>query len=196
MKIAAIVLAAGEGRRVGGAKALLSLEGSSFLALVCRGLSRPGVSVVVAVVGAEAERVRKNAGVPTGVEVVENERWRDGMLSSVWRGLDAAEEKGAEAVLLHPVDHPLVAPHTVDRVLAALDRGAFVAVPTHGRRRGHPGGFGREAVAALRSAPPDRGARAVLEAQPERVVHVEGDPGCVTGVNTSADYRRLLSSPR
>jgi nicotine blue oxidoreductase len=196
MKTAAIVLAAGEGRRMGRAKALLSLEGSSFLALSCRRLARPGVSLVVAVVGAEAERVRTHAGVPTEVEIVENERWREGMLSSVWRGLDAAEEKGAEAVLLHPVDHPFVDPHTVDRVVAALARGAFVAVPTHGGRRGHPGGFGREAVAALRSAPSDRGARAVLEAHPDRVVHVEGDPGCVTGVNTPADYRRLLSFPR
>jgi CTP:molybdopterin cytidylyltransferase MocA len=196
LRVAALVLAAGEGRRMGGPKALLPIRGSSFLAHACRLLARPGVAVVVAVIGAEAERVRAEAGAPAGVTVVENERWREGMLSSVWRGLDAAEEQGAGAVLLHPVDHPLVGSRTVDGVVAALARGAFIAVPSHGGRRGHPGGFGREAIEALRRAPADRGARAVLAAHADRVVHVDGDPGCVLGVNTPADYRRLLTSLR
>jgi molybdenum cofactor cytidylyltransferase len=112
------------------------------------------------------------------------------MLSSVWRGLDAAEELGAEAVLLHPVDHPLVAPETVDRVVAALEAGAFAVAPTHEGRRGHPGGFGRDAFAALRDASPDEGARAVLSGHPDRVIHVEGDPGCRVGLDTPEEWRR------
>jgi len=114
------------------------------------------------------------------------------MLSSVWRGLDAAEELGADAVLLHPVDHPLVARPTIDRVLDALRAGAVIAVPTWDGRRGHPGGFGRAAFGELRSAPADRGARAVLAADTARVVLVPGDPGCVAGIDTPADYARLL----
>jgi nicotine blue oxidoreductase len=189
----AIVLAAGEGRRMGGPKALLAYAGDSFLAHACRLLARPGVAEVVAVIGAEADRVRAEAKVPASVSVVENARWREGMLSSVWRGLDAAEEKKADGVLLHPVDHPLVSPGTVDRVVAALQAGAFAAVPTHGGRRGHPGGFGREALRALRSAPPERGARAILADHAERVVHVEGDPGCVLGLDTPEEYRRHVA---
>lgn len=191
MRVVAIVLAAGEGRRMGGPKALLSLGGTSFLAHACDLLARPGIASVVAVIGAEAERVRAETRLAESVTVVENESWAEGMLSSVWCGLDAAESLGAEAVLLYPVDHPLVAPATVDRVVAALDGGAFVAVPTHEGRRGHPGGFGQEAFGALRAAPPEEGARAVLAAHPERVVHVEGDPGCRVGVNTPGDYRRM-----
>jgi len=189
----AIVLAAGEGRRMGGPKALLPIGDSSFLAHACRLLARPGVKAVVAVIGAGAEQVRDRSGVSDEVTLVANERWREGMLSSVWRGLDAAEALGAEAVLLHPVDHPRVAPGTVDRVVAALEQGAFAAVPTHEGRRGHPGGFGHEALRALRVAPLDRGARAVLETHAERVVHVEGDAGCVVGINTPEQYRQLTS---
>jgi len=192
VKIVAIVLAAGEGRRMGGPKALLPIGDESFLAHACRALARPGVGAVVAVVGAGANQVRDESGVGGEVTVVANERWQEGMLSSVWRGLDAAEALGAEAVLLHPVDHPRIAPETIDRVVAALERGAFAAVPTHEGRRGHPGGFGQEALRALRVAPLDRGARAVLETHPERVVHVEGDAGCVVGVNTREQYRQLM----
>ena len=190
----AIVLAAGEGRRMGGPKALLRVGDETFLARAGRLLARPGVASVVAVLGADAERVRAESALPPSVEVAVNARWREGMLSSVWRGLDAAESQGAEAVLLHPVDHPLVAPETVDRVIEALASSAAIAVPTWAGRRGHPGGFGQALFAALRAAPPERGARAVLAADPGRVVLVPGDPGCVAGIDTPADYERALSS--
>ncbi len=174
---------------MGGPKALLLLRETSFLAHACGLLARPGVAAVVAVIGAGAERVRAEVRLPGDVTVVENESWPEGMLSSVWRGLDAAEALGAEAVLLHPVDHPLVTGPTVDRVVTALEGGAFAAVPTHDGRRGHPGGFGREALAALRHAPPEQGARAVLAEHADRVVHVEGGPGCLVGVDTPDEYR-------
>jgi CTP:molybdopterin cytidylyltransferase MocA len=192
VKIVAIVLAAGEGRRLGGPKALALIRGRTFLAHACDLFDRPGVASVVAVIGAGAAGVRREARVGDGVTVVENERWRDGMLSSVWCGLDAAERLGADGVLLHPVDHPLVSPETVDRVVAALTRGAFAAVPSHDARRGHPGGFGREAMSALRGAPPDQGARAILAAHAQRVVHVEGDPGCLVGIDTPEEYRSFI----
>ncbi|HSD27588.1 MAG TPA: nucleotidyltransferase family protein [Vicinamibacteria bacterium] len=191
MRVLAIVLAAGEGRRMGGPKALLRLGETTFLAHACRLLARPGVSSVIAVLGAEAERVRAKAGLPADVKVVVNERWPEGMLSSVWRGLDAAE--AADAVLLHPVDHPLVHASTVDRVVQALASSAAIAVPTWEGRRGHPGGFHRSVFPELRAASPDRGARAVLAADPARVVHVPGDAGCVAGIDTPADYERALS---
>jgi molybdenum cofactor cytidylyltransferase len=193
VRTVAIVLAAGEGRRMGGPKALLRLGDETFLAGACRVLARPGVASVVVVMGAEAERVRAEAGLPADVTVVVNERWRDGMLSSVWCGLDAAEAARADAVLLHPVDHPLVQPATVDEVVRTLAASAAVAVPTWNGQRGHPGGFHRSVFPELRAAPADEGARAVLAANPGRVVHVPGDPGCVVGVDTPADYDRALS---
>lgn len=192
MRIAAVVLAAGEGRRIGGPKALLRVGGMSFLAAVARVLDRPSVAETLAVLGHEADRVRREADLDPRVRVVVNPRYREGMLGSILVGLDAAEAGGAEAILIHPVDHPLVAPETVDRVLAALLEGAVAAVPSHAGRRGHPGGFGRKAWEALRSAPPARGARVVLADHPEWVVHVAGDPGCVAGINTLGDYQRLL----
>jgi CTP:molybdopterin cytidylyltransferase MocA len=157
----------------------------------CVVVSRPGVAGVIAVIGAEADRVRE-VTLPPGVTVAENPGWRKGMLSSVLCGLAAAEARGAEAVLVHPVDHPFVALETVDRVVEALVGGAFVAVPTYDGRRGHPGGFGREAFAALRAAPPDRGARHVLAENPRQVIQVAGDPGCRRGVNTPADLEAAV----
>ena len=196
MRIVAVILAAGEGRRVGGPKALLRLGESTFLAHAARLLSRPGVASVIAVLGHESERVLAEAGLPPSVAVAINAGYREGMLGSVQRGIEVAETMGANALLLHPVDHPLVAPATVDRVVAALEAGAVIAVPSHADRRGHPGGFARASWPALRAASPARGARAVIADHPQWVVHVDGDPGCVTGIDTPEDYERwVLGSP-
>lgn len=192
MRIVAVILAAGEGRRIGGPKALFPIGPETFLSRCAALLQRPGVAGGIAVLGHEADRVAARAPLPSGVAALVNSRHREGMLSSVLTGLDAAEASGAEAILLHPVDHPLVSPATVDRVIAALEAGALIAVPSREQRRGHPAGFAREAWPALRSAPPDRGARAVLAAHPDWIVYVPGDAGCVTGIDTPADYERWI----
>ena len=185
------MLAAGEGRRIGGPKALLHAGEETFLARVARLLRRPQVAEVIAVLGHEAERVRAESGLPPDVAVAVNARYREGgMLSSLLLGLDAA--RGADAVLVHPVDHPLVAAATVDAVARALQAGARIAVPSHERRRGHPAGFAASTWPALRAAAPVAGARAVLADHPEWVVHVPGDPGCLHGIDTPADYERWI----
>jgi CTP:molybdopterin cytidylyltransferase MocA len=189
MRIMALILAAGSGTRIGGPKALLRIGGESFLARAARVLARPGVDAVAAVVDRQVLAAQPGAA----ATLLLNPRPEDGMLSSILRGLDEAEAAGADAVLLHPVDHPLVEPATVDRVVAGLHGGAVIAVPAHGSRRGHPGGFARAAWAALRAAPAARGARAVLADHPEWVVHVPGDPGCVLGIDTPADYERWIA---
>jgi molybdenum cofactor cytidylyltransferase len=196
VRMIAVVLAAGEGRRMGGPKALLRLGDRSFLAHVAARLSRPGVAGVLAVLGHQAARVRAESGLPEDVQVVENDRYPEGMLSSVLCGLLAAERAGAEAVLLHPVDHPLVATATVDRVIRALEEGARIAVPSWEGRRGHPGGFAAAAFSALRAADPRTGARAVLAAHLDWLVHVEGDAGCVRGIDTPDDYARWVPPSR
>ena len=179
-----IVLAAGEGRRLGGPKALAPLRGGTFGAAGVSRFDRPGVAARLVVIGAQAERVVAEAGWPTGVSLVVNERWADGMLTSVWAGLDAAESLGSDAVLLHPVDNPVVAEATIDAVIEALVRGATIAVPSHGGRRGHPAGFARAAWPALRAAALDGGARAVLAEHPDWVVHVPAGPDCLADIDT------------
>jgi nicotine blue oxidoreductase len=190
VRIVAILAAAGEGRRIGGPKALLPIRGRSFLAHLHAAFGQCGLEETIAVLGHEAERVRREAGLPGSARIVVNAAWREGMLGSILCGLDAAA--GAEAVLVHPVDHPLVATDTIGRVLDALRAGARIAVPSLEGRRGHPGGFAASVWPELRAAPRDRGARAVLAAHPAWVVHVPGDPGCLAGIDTPVDYERWV----
>lgn len=196
MRIAGVVLAAGEGRRIGGPKALLRAGGETFLARCLRLLADAGAAPVIGVLGHEAERIAAEAGVPAGAVLVVNPKHREGMLSSALCGLAEAEARGAEALLLHPVDHPLVSPETLEGVMAALRAGARIAVPSHAGRRGHPGGFAASAWTALQGAPLEAGARAVLAAHPDWITHVPGDASCLLGIDTAEDYARAFGPGR
>jgi molybdenum cofactor cytidylyltransferase len=195
--VAAILLAAGEGRRMGATKALVQVGGVSLLERCLALLDRPAIGLRIAVTGFEAERVERQ--VPAGVVVVRNPWPHMGMLSSLLVGLAEVERRGAAAVLVHLVDHPFASPATVDRVAAALIEGATIAVPSHEGHRGHPVGFARQAWPALRAAPASRGARAVLADHPEWVTYVAGDPGCLADMDTPADLAgwqgRSMGSP-
>src|SRR4029079_10862140 len=92
------VVAAAEGRRLAGPKALLRLGARSFLEACLQALDRPGVDGRVVVVGHRAEEVQ--ALVPAGgaVRVVTNARYHEGMLTSVHAGLGAAEALGADVL--------------------------------------------------------------------------------------------------
>jgi CTP:molybdopterin cytidylyltransferase MocA len=197
MRVTAIVLAAGEGRRMGGPKALLVLGGRRFLEAALSSFDRADVAARIVVLGAEAGRVAAAACLPPGTTVVVNDRYAEGMLTSVWAGLDAAEQLGADAVLLHPVDNPVVAEATVSAVLHGLAQGAIIAIPSHAGRRGHPAGFARPAWSALRAAPLAGGARTVLALRPEWVVHVPAGPDCLVDIDTPEALeaaRRALDS--
>lgn len=195
MRIVGIVLAAGEGRRIGGPKALAPIGGTTFLSRVCELFVSAGVETLVVVLGAEAERVRSAVTLPERARVVVNAAWPSGMLSSICRGLDEAEGLAAGAVLLHPVDHPLVAAATILSVKKTLADGAEIAVPTWEGRRGHPGGFARAVFGEIRAASPDEGARSVLARHPERIVHLPGDAGCVDGIDLPEQLARLGPLP-
>jgi len=192
VRIVAILLAAGCGRRIGRPKALLPLGDTSFLATCAGLLDRPGVALRIAVTGCESAAVAAEAARVPLLDVVKNPDYEAGMLGSVLAGLDRAAECGADAILLHPVDHPLVAAATIERVVTALAGGARVVVPSWEMRRGHPLGIAAAAWPSLRGSPAERGARAVLQDHPDWIEYVDGDPGCVAGVNTRMDYERLI----
>lgn len=192
--VAAVILAAGAGRRLGGVnKALLETDGASFLATIARLGSAAGLSPQLVVVGephcaatvAEAERL--------GLTWLVNSDPSRGMASSIEVGFGhlVAEGAGVDAALLWPVDHARVRPATVDTVVAACTADNVV-VPAFGGRGGHPTGFGRCAWPALaRCSQQPEGARSVVHAAAQlRRVDVD-DPGVLRDVDTPADQRCL-----
>jgi molybdenum cofactor cytidylyltransferase len=193
--IAAVVLAAGESRRMGSPKALLPYplpDGSetTFLEHLIGVFERSRAEPVAVVLGHDAKSIESSV-TRTGVRWVVNERYREGMLSSLRAGLDAVDAPGVEGVLVHPVDHPGVSSELVDELIASFEAtGAPIVLPTHRGRRGHPVLFSRAVFGELRRAPEAVGARQVVWDHQNDLLEVEvPENGIAADVDTPGDYR-------
>lgn len=168
MTIAGLLLAAGEGRRLGRPKALVEVDGQRLVDRAVATLAEGGCAPVVVVLGAAVGDV-------PGARVVENPDWATGMGSSLRSGLAALPES-VEAVVVALVDQPGVGPGAVARLREAYVGGAEAAVATYAGRPRNPVLLGRavwDEVAALATG--DTGARAWLRVHPDRVTSVPCD---------------------
>lgn len=183
---------------MGRPKALLPCGGSglTFVARLIATLREGGVEDVL-VVGRPGDAALRAEVEARGARYVENPRHEEGQLSSLLAGLDVADRPGVRAILVTPVDAPLVAAATVARLLAELHAShAPIVRAVHGGRHGHPVIFSRPVFDPLRHADPAAGARAVLQANSASVLNVEvGDAGVLADVDTPADYQRVFGAP-
>jgi CTP:molybdopterin cytidylyltransferase MocA len=205
-RVAGILLAAGEGSRLGQPKALVEIGGQR---LVDRGvlmLRAGGADPIVVVTGAAPVDV-------PGALVVHNPAWSTGMGSSLAAGLSALRAVSPEefsaaectAAVIALADQPLVAPECVKRLIASHvgdstprvgpdeGGGASIAVAAYGGRPRNPVLIAREHWAeVLTLAHGDAGARPFLRAHPDLVMLVEcGDAGSPDDIDTPEDLVRV-----
>jgi nicotine blue oxidoreductase len=185
IQIGGVLLAAGEGSRLGRPKALVELAGTRLVERGVALLHAGGTAPLVVVTGAA------DVALP-GVTTVHNPGWRSGMGSSLAAGL-AALPAGCEAAVVALVDQPLVTPAVVQRLVAAYLAGAGLAVASYGGQPRNPVLLARDHWAGvLALATGDAGARPYLRAHPELVTAVEcGDVGRPDDIDTPADLARV-----
>jgi CTP:molybdopterin cytidylyltransferase MocA len=192
--VVGLLLAAGEGRRLGRPKALVEdREGSTWVERSVAALRDGGVSDVYVVVGAAHAEVAR--AVPAGCRVVDAADWAEGMGASLHAGLAAVsdEQADADAVLVMLVDTPGVGSDVVRR-LSSGSGPDVLARAAYGSQPGHPVLIGRHHWAGvLEVARGDRGARDYLRAHPLTLVQC-ADIGTGDDVDT-ADALRTWKRP-
>jgi CTP:molybdopterin cytidylyltransferase MocA len=189
--IAGIVLAAGGSTRMGRPKMPLPWRGGTVLSASVAPLLETRLDRVVVVLGAEGERVLREAALPEDprLRVVVNPAWSDGMASSLRRGLEECAD--ADAALITLGDQPEMTTKRVDLVLDAFRPGVRLVLPVAGSVPTHPVLFSRELFSELRSLTGDIGAREVVRRHESEAVRIEVEP--LSDVDTEEDYRGLGS---
>lgn len=186
---AGLLLAAGEGRRLGRPKALVELDGERLVDRGVRMLREAGCSPVVVVTGAAPVEV-------IGAVVVPNPDWRSGMGSSLRAGL-AELPPGCPAVVVALVDQPRITAAAVLRLIEAAGSGAAIAVATYAGLPRNPVLITAPQLAAVAaSAVGDRGARDFIRRHPELVAHVPcDDVAAPDDIDTPDDLAALARTP-
>ena len=182
MKIGAVVLAAGEGRRFGGNKLLVTVGGEPIITRVLRALD--GIERVV-VVGAHVEELMQYL---RSEVVIYNPNYREGMSASIKLGLRFFQDY--DAVLIVLGDMPLITRETINKIINTYHEGCTAVIPTHKGLRGNPVLIHRSLFNELMRLKGDVGARELLRDRAD-VCYVECGPEVITDIDTLDDLARI-----
>ena len=171
LMISAILLAAGESKRMGKTKQLMPLGGKTIVEHSLDNLLASQVNEVVVVTGKQADIVAKTiANRP--VKIVINPDYAQGMSTSLKKGLTSIGSN-ADAVMVVLADQPFIDNLLINRLIEEFqghDKG--IVVPVYKARRGHPIIFAIKYRNELLQLQGDAGAKTVLEQHPEDIREV------------------------
>jgi molybdenum cofactor cytidylyltransferase len=193
-KTVALLLAAGESRRMGELKALLPWQGQTLLAHQLAALSAAGVDRTVVVVGHRFEELQPELEGKPGVDWVVNPDYLQGKTTSIKAGLRALDSDPPESLLILNVDQPRSA-ETLDYLLRQHRAAAsLVTIPTYGDKGGHPIILDAALLDELhRIEEETQGIRAVVQRHRQFTQRVAVDsPEVLWDLNTPEQYREAL----
>ncbi len=185
-KVAAVVLAAGQSRRMGAENKLLEVVNGKAMVVhaVETALAADTTSVTV-VVGHQAEQVKK-ALANFNVSFVLNSNYDAGLSTSLKAAADVMPEE-ADALIVLLGDMPQVTARHVDRLIAAFNplEGRAICVPTHEGKRGNPVLWARHFVKEMSDLRGDVGAKHLIGMNEDSVAEVEmSDPAILRDIDT------------
>jgi molybdenum cofactor cytidylyltransferase len=192
--VSAVVLAAGESKRMGRKKEILPVCGEPMVrGIVTKLLGSGKIDEVIVVLGHQADEVGAAlAGVTDErIEFVGNRRYQEGMGTSLAHGVSSCSW-GSDVFVIVLADVPFLRTEDVDALIDVHAAGNRIVVPVRSGRRGHPvlidGSF-RDELEALGG---DAGARYLLEKHADSIHELElSDEGFLVDVDTPDDYEAV-----
>jgi molybdenum cofactor cytidylyltransferase len=193
LRIGAVLLAAGEGQRMGGvAKPLIRLQGVPLISRQLVALSGAGVDEVVVVTGHARQAVEAQVR-SFVVTLAHNEAHADGQQGSVRVGLTTLSGQ-FDAVIVMPADQPLIGASDLTELIGAFKKrpSGHVVVPVVNGERGNPIILDDVALAQILASDTNLGCRHLIERQPELVhAHETANIRFLTDLDTLDDVQRL-----
>lgn len=191
--ITAIVLAAGESKRMGQPKMLMPWGKSTVIETVISVIQRAGISDILVVTGGAHQQVESIVG--NTAQTVFNENYKTSeMLGSIQTGL-TMKLQTASAALICLGDQPQVREGSVRQICAAfLESGSPLVVPSYELRRGHPWLVGRAFWDELLGMKPPQTPRDFLQKHTNEIKYVEMEtPSIIEDLDTPEDYIKFRS---
>jgi molybdenum cofactor cytidylyltransferase len=186
--ISAIVLAAGTSTRFGATKQLEVVRGKTLVQHAVD-VAWPVVDEVIVVLGHDADAVEASLELPANARTVRNRRYEEGQSTSLTAGL-AACGPSSEAVVVLLGDQPGINESHVRALVIAFAETQAEILRLRFRDGPGPALLARSVWPELEALSGDVGARAILDADPERVRWVDVDEDQPPDVDTPTDLER------
>ena len=171
--IVAVVLSAGESSRMGRPKALLPIDGQTFIERIVAALKQTKVGKIIVILGHNFRELEaKISHLP--VQILINTDYQQGQLSSLQLAVrDLQADADCDGMLVHLVDHPYLAPALVQEMIRRFyETKKRIIVPRYHGKRGHPVIFSNALFGELLSAPMAEGDKEVFNSHLEETVDI------------------------
>ena len=189
MRIAGLVLAAGESKRLGRPKQLVKYEGKTLLNQAIHTLFETGITDVYVVLGAHRTQIASSIAKADAITIY-NDQWRDGMGSSLQTGVKAVSaDNQADAILVVLSDQPKVRVAHLNKLINSYDQEHIICSRYNGIN-GVPTIFPRLYFTDLMSIAGDEGARKVITKYESEVVSFDC-PECAVDIDTPSDLAEI-----
>ncbi|WP_102275642.1 nucleotidyltransferase family protein [Cytobacillus massiliigabonensis] len=192
MKVAAILLAAGQSTRMGSTKGLLPWKGKSLFEHQLHELDASNLSQVIVVTGHKSEHFMQIAA-SYSVTAIMNTEYLNGKCSSILTGLQRVR-KETEAVLVTAIDQP-TDKSIIHQLISTLQQNnALITVPVFSGKRGHPILFSAKIMKDLLSISEETmGLRHLVQKYDTNVIEVPIHNELINlNINTPSDYQKAL----
>lgn len=186
--IGAIILAAGESKRMGFPKMLLPFHDTTMIENVIANVSASSVESTLIILGTEKDRLIEVIKKTTATYCY-NDNYKEGMLSSVKCGFQNLS-LDIKAVLVFQGDQPYITSDVINRVIEAYkSSGKGIVMPVYNGKRGHPLMIDRKYWNYIEKLEMSEGLRALAYKFSEDVLEVETDcQGILRDFDTYEEY--------
>jgi molybdenum cofactor cytidylyltransferase len=188
----AMILAAGESKRMGKAKLLLPFRGKTIIETIIQNVMCSKVDKVLVVLGSDKEKIKEKIK-DFSLKFAFNPDYRSGMLSSIQAGFRALPEK-AQAVLIILGDQPSVSSEVINKIISAYKKaGKGIVLPVYKKERGHPVLIETKYRKEIERLSPQTGLRELVYNRPGDILEVEVETSSVVrDIDDAEDYKKEL----
>lgn len=188
MRIACLLLAAGEGKRFGACKQLALFDGKPLTAHALEPLARVFAENLYVVLGAHADNVQPI--IAGSAHVINNAGWRNGIGSSIAYGVAEIEKRGMwDGIMIALADQPLLTSTDYLKLARRFDDNRVVAA-RYVERPGAPAIFPRKLFADLKQLDGDSGAKAILTRMNAEIVTISME-AAATDIDSMNDLKQI-----
>ncbi len=184
-----IILAAGEGKRMGKVKLTLPLGDKQLIEWVLRAVKYTPLDKYFLVVRPEDKEIIKT-GEKWGAEIVLNPEYKSGMSSSIQKALLQISPEDLEGFFLILGDQPLITSEIINKLIKSFSPGKReIVIPYFKNKRGNPVLFDIYWKDELMAVTGDVGGRVLVKAHPEKIKRVNiSDETILFDIDQEKDY--------
>ena len=190
--VSAILLAAGESKRMGKPKQLMPWGKTTIVEQAIDNLLNSKVSEVIVVLGYRAEEIIEKVATKS-IKIAVNPTYHRGMSTSIITGLHLIDDR-AKAIMLALADQPLIDSQIINRLIDEFcDHNKGIAIPTYQNKRGHPVIFAIKYKEELLGLQGDIGGRQIIKEHPDDILEVAvASPSINIDIDTTSNYYSYL----